>query len=355
MKSRLLCLLLGMAALYQNCSRTSADATMAQKPVKVLAVKAASVHEAEVFSYSGTIEESQSTPLSFSVIGKVARVLVAEGDYVRRGQLLAELSSDSYQNTHEMTQAALKQAEDAYNRLYPMYQNGNLPEVKLVEVQTGLQQAKAAAAIAQRNLEDCRLHAPVSGYIGKRSIEPGMSIIPGLSAVTIVKIDKVYAKIPVSENEIVSIQKGQPAAIQVGALGDRTFSGAVAEIGVLADPIAHTYRVRIAIPNQDKLIKPGMICSVILRSAAEHNGVTVPNQAVQVDEKGGTFIFSIDPGLSRALRKYVKTGRLFKNGIEIKQGVSEGEWVVIAGQQKLVDQTLVELIDQSVLEGTRHE
>jgi len=323
--------------------------------VKVLAVKAASVQEAEVFSYSGTIEESESTPLSFSVIGKVARVLVAEGDYVRRGQLLAELSSDSYQNTHEMTQAALKQAEDAYNRLYPMYQNGNLPEVKLVEVQTGLQQAKAAAAIAQRNLEDCLLHATVSGYIGKRSIEPGMSIIPGLSAVTIVKIDKVYAKIPVSEREIVSIQKGQPATIQVGALGDRPFNGAVAEIGVLADPIVHTYRVRIAIPNQDKLIKPGMICSAVLRSTAERNGITVPNQALQVDEKGETFVFSLNPSQSVALRKYVKTGRLFKNGVEISEGLNEGEWVVIAGQQKLVDQAPVELIQQVDAEGTRHE
>jgi membrane fusion protein, multidrug efflux system len=355
MKSRAILLLIGAACFYLGCSSKTADATMAQLPVKVQVVKAASMSANEAFAYSGTIEESESTPLSFSVLGKVSRVLVSEGDYVHKGKLLAELSGESYKIANEMTQAALRQAEDAYSRLYPMYQNGNLPEIKLVEVQTGLQQAKSAAAIAQRNVEDCLLYAPVSGYVGKRSIEPGMNVIPGLPAITIVKIEKLLAKIPVSENEIVSIKKGQDAVIHVGALGDREFKGKVEEIGVMADPIAHTYKVKIGVPNAEKLIKPGMICSVTILTEAASRRITIPNQALQVDEQGRTFIFSVDASQNLASRKYVQIGQLLRNGMEIKEGLTEGELVVVTGQQKLVDQSPVEMVSRQGQEGIRHE
>ncbi|HPR89365.1 MAG TPA: efflux RND transporter periplasmic adaptor subunit [bacterium] len=355
MNSRVLLLLLSAGSLHLACRSRSVEETLAHTPVRVEAVRAEVMRANEVFSYSGTLEESESTPLSFSVPGKVARVLVSEGDYVHKGQLLAELSGESYKDTYEMTRAALKQAEDAYNRLYPMYQNGNLPEVKLVEIQTGLQQAKSAAAIAQRNVTDCLLVAPSSGYVGKRSMEPGMSVIPGLAALTIVKIEKLFARIPVSESEIASIKKGQEARIRVGALGDREFTGNVEEIGVMADPIAHTYKVKIGVPNREKMIKPGMICNVTLETTAEDRGLILPTAAFRVDENGRTFIFAIDTAQNRAARKYVKTGRLLKNGIEITEGVRAGEWVVITGQQKLVDQSPVEMVQRQNREGHSYE
>jgi membrane fusion protein, multidrug efflux system len=115
MKTRIflsICLLIGAAYWGAGCSKSSADATLAQLPARVQAQMAAAMSAGEVFSYSGTIEESESIPLGFSVLGKVSRVLVAEGDYVRKGKLLAELSGESYKNSSDMTQAMLKQAQD---------------------------------------------------------------------------------------------------------------------------------------------------------------------------------------------------------------------------------------------------
>ena len=332
------------ATLYVElgCSGKAAETSL---PIRVRVERAQVFNGDRAFAYSGTIEAAESTPLSFGVTGTVSRVLVAEGDFVRRGQLLAELNDATLRNAFEISRAALERADDVYKRLRPMYDNGNLPEIKFVEVQTGLQQAKAAVAIAQKNLDDCKLLAPVEGFVGARSIEPGMNVLPGLTAVSILKIDKVLARVSVSEKEIAQIRKGQPAWITVSALGGDTLIGTVDEIGVVADPIAHTYKVKIGLLNNDNAIKPGMICEVRIAVANDGNGVVVPNEAVRVDETGKTFVFGVDETAGNATRKYVETGRLLDDGIEIRQGLSAGEPVVVAGQQKLVDKAAVQVVN----------
>ena len=241
-------------------------------------------------------------------------------------------------------QATLQQSEDAYNRLTPMHKNGTLPEVKYVEVETGLQKARAAAAIAKKSLDDCNLYATTDGYVGKRSIEPGSTAMPGFAAITIVKINKVFARVSVSENEIALIHRGQKANITVGALGAATYSGAVEEIGVVADPMAHSYKIRIGVTNKDLRMKPGMICSASIESPGAVHGVVVPSSSVLVDELGTTFVYVVS-SQNKAIRKHVVTGHLLNSGIEVLEGLHINDAVIVAGQHKLIDSTSVQIVN----------
>jgi len=327
---------------FQGCSDKAENLKNGIIEVETEQVK--QIDGSEVLAYSGTIEESESIPLSFSVVGSVAKVLVSEGDFVKQGQLLAVLNDETYKNAYEMSLALQKQAEDAYNRLLPMYKNGNLPEIKLVEVETGLQQAKSATLITKKNVDDCKLYSPVDGIVGKRSIEPGMSAIPNLTSITIVKIEKVFARVPVSESEISSIKNGDKAKIKIGALNNSEFTGTVEEIGVMADPIAHTYKIKIGIVNKNLQIKPGMICNVIIKKNNEAKGLFAPSRAVLVDEQGRSFVYFVNN--NKAIRKYVKVGKLLSNGVEIIEGLNDGEQIVVAGQQKLVDNSSVHIVNR---------
>jgi RND family efflux transporter MFP subunit len=293
--------------------------------------------EAQEFAYSGTITESETMPLSFPVAGSVARVLVDEGDKVMTGMLLAEIDDTSYRNAYDMAKSAEKQAEDAFNRLSRMYKNGNLPEVKYVEVESGLQRARSAAANAKKNLDDCRLYARTDGFVGKRAIEPGMIAMPNLASITVVRIDKVYARIPVPENDIALVRKGDPAKVRIGALGTGEFPGTIEDIGVVADPMARTYKIRIAVANPDRAIKPGMVCTAVLHSAGRSRGLVVPNEAVMVDETGRNFVYGLDATGAKARLTYVKIGALLAGGIEITEGLSANDMVVVSGQHKLAD------------------
>ncbi len=295
-------------------------------------------------SYSGTVEESETIPLSFSSVGTVLQVFVSEGTPVKKGDLLATLDNSMYQNAYTIAHATELQAEDAYSRLTPMHKNGNLPDVKYVEVETGVRQAKATASIAKKNLDDCNLYATTDGYVGKRSIDPGMSAVPNFASITLVKIEKVFARVPVAENDISSIKKGQKANITIAALNNGEFSGTVEEIGVLADPLAHTYKIKIGIINKNHEIKPGMICNVTLDRYKGTMGIFVPNRTVLIDEQGRNYVYVVSQ--DKAMKKYVTTGKLLKDGIEIINGLTEGELIVIAGQQKLVDNSSVHVVNR---------
>jgi RND family efflux transporter MFP subunit len=207
-----------------------------------------------------------------------------------------------------------------------------------------LQKAKAAAAIAKKNLDDCNLCATTDGFIGKRSIDPGMTAMPNLVSITIVKIHKVFARVSVSENEIALIHKGQKANITIGALGSAHYDGVVEEIGVVADQIAHTYKIKIGITNKDLSIKPGMICSATIEMPSVVHGVVVPSRSVMVDELGKNFVYIVS-SQNKAMRKYIVTGQLLDSGIEVQEGLQINDSVVVAGQHKLIDNASVQIVN----------
>jgi membrane fusion protein, multidrug efflux system len=334
--------LMGVVFSMWSCSATTDNQDNAAIKVQVEKTKAADANQE--LEYSGTIEESETIPLSFSSIGTVSKVFVSEGAMVKKGQLLATLDNATYQNTYTMMQANQQQAEDAYDRLTPMHKNGNLPDVKYVEVETGVQKANAAAAIAKKSLDDCNLYATADGYIGRRSIEPGMTAMPNLTSITVVKINKVFARVSVSENEIALIQKGQKAHITIGALGSATYTGMVEEIGVVADPIAHSYKIKIGIDNKDLHMKPGMICSATIEIPSSVHGVVVPSSSVMADESGKDFVYVVSTQ-NKALRKYIVAGQLLNNGIEVLEGLQVNDGVVVAGQHKLIDNVSVQIVN----------
>jgi RND family efflux transporter MFP subunit len=341
-KNLLVIFFIGIAFSIWGCSSNSDNHNDPTIKVQVEKVKPTDV--SQELAYSGTIEESETIPLSFSSVGTVSKVYVSEGAFVKKGQLLATLDNATSQNTYAMMQATEQQAEDAYNRLTPMHKNGNLSDVKYVEVETGLQKAKAAAAIAKKNLDDCNLCATTDGFIGKQSIDPGMTAMPNLVSITIVKINKVFARVSVSENEIAQIHKGQKANVTIGALGSVHYDGVVEEIGVVADQIARTYKIKIGITNKDLSIKPGMICSATIEIPNTVHGVVVSGRAVMIDESGKNFVYVVSTQ-NKAIRKYIVTGQLLNSGIEVLEGLQMNDTVVVAGQHKLIDNASVQIVN----------
>lgn len=337
----------GLAGLIlAGCSGLSGDrAPVRLQPVPVEVARPGSHAGSQPLNYSGTIEAAESIPLTFATMGTVARVLVTEGESVRKGQLLAELNAESSENALEMAQATLKQAEDAWTRLRPMHESGTLAEIKWVEIETDLSKARSAAAISKKNLQDCKLYSPVSGMVGRRDVEPGMVAVANIASITIVRIDRVNARVAVPEAEIAGISIGQQASIRVGALGNAEYSGRVEEVGVIADPLAHSYTVKIGMANPGHKIKPGMICSVAIADTSGHRRLVIPGRAVLVDEAGKNYLFIVDSN-GLAARQQVTIGALQQNGIEIHSGLNPDDVVVVSGQHKLIDGTPVQIINR---------
>jgi RND family efflux transporter MFP subunit len=292
-------------------------------------------------SYSGVVEARHNTPLSFSNSGLVTEIFVEEGQEVQKGDLLAKINSSNYDNMYQLALQKQQQAEDAYKRLKPMKENGTLTEIKWVEVETGLNQAKSATAIAKKNLDDCNLYAPKKGIIGKKNIITGVNVLQGISAFDLLNINTVYIKIPVSESEINLFKKGEIANISIVATS-QVLSGTIKEIGVSADLLSHTYPVKIEVQNEGHIIKPGMICSVTIPMKKTTKGVLISNKALQRDVDGKQFVYVVNK--SSAKKKEVKTVALIAEKVLIKGDLKEGDEIIISGQDKLHDNSVIKVI-----------
>ncbi|MDR0834936.1 MAG: efflux RND transporter periplasmic adaptor subunit [Candidatus Symbiothrix sp.] len=319
------------AMLLTGCHGHKQETDTKVIPVKVQTVSLST--DTGNREYIGTIEEESSSSLSFQVPGYVERVLVTEGQKVNKGQLLAVLSKGSLESAYLAAQASLKQAEDAYKRLSLLHDNNSLPEIKYVEVQTSLEQARSLEQIAKKNLDDCNLYAPFSGIIAKRSIDEGTNVLPGTPAFKVVKINAVKAKIAVPENEIAALKVGQQAQVMVTAAGNATHEGRIDEKGILASPLSHTYEVRILLNNSQGELMPGMACKVWINNGEKQEGIVIPLHAVQIAPNETRYVWLVDTD-HKATRRNVVIGGFSKEGVIVAQGLTPGDRVIVEGYQR---------------------
>jgi RND family efflux transporter MFP subunit len=238
--------------------------------------------------------------------------------------------------------AKYQQAEDAYNRLKLVYDQGSLPEIKWVEMKSNYEQAKASLDLAKNNLEKCTLIAPVDGIVGRRNIEPGQSsIILTGAPIELVKIETVHVKISVPENEINKITTGQNASLSVTALEGKQYSGKVTNISPVAEMMSRTYTVKILVNNADRQLKPGMVCDVRIGFDPERSILVVPKRAVGKDPAGNTYVFVVSADNGSVKKQIVTVGQYHEAGIGITGGLTEGQVVVSEGIEKLSDNSKI--------------
>lgn len=292
--------------------------------------------------YIGTVESENAVDVSFLVVGTIEQLYVHEGQRVSKGQLLGRLNAVSLKNAHESSLASLKQAQDAYKRMSAMYESKSLPEIKFIEIKTQVEQAKANEAIARKNVQDGNLYAPQSGVIGRRYLEPGANVLPGNPVFNIMDIASVKVKTAIPEGEISGIHTGTRCQVKISALNDETFEGQVIEKGVAANPVSHTYDIKIKINNASGKIMPGMVCRTYLGNSgsADKANIIVPIKAVQVDYSGKRFVWLKDKQ-NKAVYKEVTLGNLTENGVQITSGLQDGDELITAGYQNISNGTLV--------------
>ncbi|MBR4402820.1 MAG: efflux RND transporter periplasmic adaptor subunit [Flavobacteriales bacterium] len=332
--------LLGLLTLLVLCGCSDEKDSGIKAPIRVMTEIVSASTSANTQSYVGIVEESEATSVSFTSMGVVKRVLVSEGQTVGRGQLIAEMDDTQARNLLSGAEAQMSQANDALKRYKMLYDNGSLPEVKWVEVQSKVAQAKSQLEIAQKNLKDCKLTAPVAGIIGKKMVGAGETALPSQTVVTILDISNVKVKVAIPEVEMSGITANTPTMIKVEA-ANKEISGGKIEKGIQADALTHTYDIRINVQNDDRKLLPGMVANVsLIPTNDDKNYYNVPITSVQKKVDGSLFVWVVDKD-NTAHRQAVSIGDTMGNRISITHGINSGDRIVIEGYQKLSEGTKV--------------
>jgi multidrug efflux pump subunit AcrA (membrane-fusion protein) len=387
-------LVLGCAVALLACRHeTHAAPEPANVPVRVRTP--AVVDRAESVSASGSVDGSETADVAFLVGGRLARVLVEEGQHVTKGQLLAEIEPTDYQNVlnaatgqkeaaaavrqraeaglrkQELEQARIdfERAEDEYKRMKFLVDRKSLPPNDFRKFEAAYKASKerydmavegtrkedkdaavaqASAATAQatqegKRLSDTRLLAPISGNIGMRKVDPGQTVTAGTPVFTIVDLNPVKVRVGVPEAEIAKVKQGAEVEITIPSLGGRCFKGKVAIIGVSAEPASRTYAVKILVPNPGPVLLAGMIAEARIFGRNKQRSLTIPAESVVPDPQGAPIVYVYAPERKRVYGRRVEVGSPVGKEVEIRSGLHGDEQIVVFGQQKVREGGLVEV------------
>ena len=333
--------ILALFFLASSCTLKQEQPTSKEKASNVTVHTVRSTKDKSLLHYSGTVEPSQAIPLTFQSNGIVTNVFVEEGDIVKKGQILAIVDKTDYQSMYDAALSKYQQAKDAYDRLKSVHDKGSLPEIKWIEIETGMKQAESVVHLAKSNLVKCTMVAPDNGMIGRRNIEPGQAALMAIAPFELINIESVFVKVSIPENEINKIHKGSKASFSISALDSKTYEGEVTNVGIVADKISRTYKVKIDAKNPTLEIKPGMVCDVIIHTSSPKDLILVPYQAVSKDREGKTFVYVVSDNKMNIKKQNVTIGNYHGSEIEVLGGLVAGQTIVVEGKEKLSDSSLI--------------
>lgn len=305
----------------------------AQAPIVVKTMEVGAVSQQNISTYVGVVRADTEVPLSFNLGGKVLAIRCRNGERVRKGQVLLLVDSTQTYQAYLTAKASLNQAEDAYRRLKKLYSKGTLAEVKWVEINTKLQQARAMEAAARTELNNCRLTAPIDGVVADLDLQVGQMIAPGITALKVLQTDALHVLFSVPEQEIKWLRNGQPARVILTSVTD-TIPAKVIYTALVSDPLTHACEVHVAFSENTDVL-PGMAAKVELALNADRQELIVlPAHAVSID-KNGHYVWSIQSNTVHKRR--VSVGSYVANGVVITDGLSVGDKVVVEGMNKLYE------------------
>lgn len=217
-------------------------------------------------------------------------------------------------------------------------------EAEIASAETLVIQTRASVDLAKKMLSYAKIVAPIGGIISKRNLDAGNIVAPAVPICEIVDMRSVKAVVYVIESDLPKVEVGRKVSIHVDSWDD-PFSGKVAEVSPVLDISSRSAKVEIALKNPDLRLKPGMFSRITIPMQIRKEVILLSKSAIVRNiALGENSVFIIDSGISRKRR--IELGLTKGNIAEIRNGLSIGEQVAIAGQHSLKDGDKVRIVNR---------
>jgi RND family efflux transporter MFP subunit len=298
-------------------------------------------------SVSGTISAlpNQDVRVSSLVAGRVAAMLVAEGDPIREGQPLAKIDDQPYRQQLQQAQAAVDQAKaNLENSNLNLERNEKLLErgiaarkdVEDARTQASvnkaaLSQAEAALALVRLNLARTDVRSPLTGMVVKRLLSAGEQV-DGTAAQPLFEVAntsqvELFGNVPALY--LNKIQVGQTLPISTEAFPGKVFASRIVAISPAVDPSTNVGLVRIRMANGEKQLRLGMYLTAAVPLETHRNALVAPRDAVYRDQDGNPQVYRVEGEKAEAVP--VKLGLETEKRVELLSGAEEGESIILGG------------------------
>jgi len=329
----------------------------AETGIPVSVVEASSQPVLREVDVTGTVTSPQVAALSPAIAGLVAELKVEEGDTVSTGRPLLVLDQDLVRHQLAAARAQLKDAEislkDARRRLKEaesLGPKGGLAETVIEDIRTEVARgeatvARSKATVAEQQvlLDRHTLKAPFTGIVSRRLVDLGEWVAPGQGILELVATENLRLDFAMAEDFINLLPPDSPVSFRINAMPEQRFTGKVGAIVPVADPGARTFLVRILPDAAIANLRPGLSAVATVRTAADHDALVVPEDAILRYPDGRIVAWIVD-SKTTARERVIKVGEIFNGMIPVLQGLSEGDRVVVRGNETLHDGQQVKVI-----------
>lgn len=345
--------LLLVTVFFMSCSEKKEEE---KPPVRPVSYQEVGFLEGEsTRTFSGTANTAKVIDLSFRNNGIITEFNLKIGQTVKNGQLLAKLDNVQSRLNYENSLSSLNSAKSQMNtaklsldRVRSLYEKGS---TSLSDYEAGKNQyrtavdtyesAKRTVAIQQEQVKYGFIYAPENGVIADVNAEIEENVAAGQNIAVLNAGVDMKIELGIPEKMINQVEKDMKVAIKMSSLEGKTFSGQITEVSPSIDPNTSTYPVSVKIINPSKDIRPGMAANVTFEfgsTPSANKTLVIPAKSVGEDATGN-FVFLIEESTSKSIVKKqpITVGDLTSEGFAVKQGLSAGQKIAVAGLQTLLD------------------
>jgi len=352
MRKRYFILLSVLAAVLvlSACSDHEGRGETAAKEKRIEGVKTAPVRVEKInilYAAPGTIRAAVQSTLTAKVMGNVTRILVAEGDRVKKGEPLLRIESKEISagiaqagGGLAAAKAALKNAEVNYKRISVLFSRGSATRFELDDAimrrdgaKGQVEQAAGAVRQARAMKGYAVIRAPADGRITRRHVDVGDQAAPGRPLLDFSGAAPLQFQTYVPESRLASIKIAEEVRVTVSALGDRRIEGTIAEMEPASDPVTHSAKIKIDLKGAAGAL-PGMYGKAFFPTGMRE-AVLLPKDALFTRGQLTAVYVLNEKGILHF--RLVRTGREYDGRVEILSGLSGGERVAVSGIDRIED------------------
>ena len=336
MKTIFRTIIIASAALLAAACGSNAGKQTEQQAAAVVA-EDPTVAVVEVFTrevpqeavYTSTVQAYAKNNIAPQMAGRITKINVEIGDFVKEGQILAEIDKAQLLQA----QLQLQNQEVELQRLKSLYEAGGLSQSDYDAIQM---QYNVLKTQVENLIENTTLRSPINGVVTARNYDVGDMYAMSMPIFTVEQIVPVKLLVGISESDYSKVKKGDSVQITADAIPGKTFYGKVNRIYPTVDPATRTFTVEVKVDNNYKTLRPGMFVRATINFGVNNN-VVIPDVAVVKQQGSGErFVYVLNEDNTVTYQK-VLLGRRMGAEYEVLEGISNGAKVVTGGQIRLKD------------------
>lgn len=302
----------------------------------------------------GSLRAVKGADLAPQAAGVVDTISFESGNDVPKGATLLTLRLNDDPAKLVQLQASATLAEQTLRRDQVQLAAQAISQATVDTDVANLKSAKAQVIAQQAVIDEKIVRAPFAGHLGIRQVDEGQYLAAGTTVVTLQALDPIFIDFYVPQQALATLKKGAAVAATVDTYAGTSFKGTITSINSKVDTASRSVQVRASFPNADKKLVPGMYAHVEIDSGASRSLVTVPQTAISYNPYGDVAYIVQQSGLDEqgkaklvVQQRFVKLGPTRGDQVAVESGIGVGDVVVIAGQMKLHNGSVV-VVNNSV-------